>query len=48
VVEYLAHEIAVMREGLIVESGLAEDVLSRPQHEYTRTLLSAVPRLKSY
>jgi peptide/nickel transport system ATP-binding protein len=48
VVEYLAHQIAVMREGLIVESGLAEDVLSRPQHEYTRTLLSAVPRLKSY
>jgi peptide/nickel transport system ATP-binding protein len=45
VVEYLAHQIAVMREGLIVESGLAEDVLTRPQHEYTRTLLAAVPRL---
>lgn len=45
VVEYLAHDIAVMRNGLLVESGSAEKVLHHPQHEYTRTLLKAVPRL---
>ena len=45
VVEYLAHEIAVMQSGRIVEAGPAEQVLSQPQHAYTRTLLAAVPRL---
>jgi len=46
VVEYLAHEIAVMKDGRLVESGPAETILDRPQHEYTRTLLAAVPRLQ--
>jgi peptide/nickel transport system ATP-binding protein len=45
VVEYLAHDIAVMRAGRIVEAGPAEEVLARPRHEYTKTLLAAVPRL---
>jgi peptide/nickel transport system ATP-binding protein len=45
VVEYLAHQIAVMKNGRLVEVGTAEQILSRPQHEYTRTLLAAVPRL---
>jgi peptide/nickel transport system ATP-binding protein len=46
VVEYLAHDIAVMQAGKIVEAGPADDVLARPQHAYTRTLLAAVPRLR--
>ncbi|HXF46308.1 MAG TPA: dipeptide ABC transporter ATP-binding protein [Burkholderiaceae bacterium] len=46
VVEYLAHDIAVMQAGRIVEAGPAEQVLERPQHQYTKTLLAAVPRLK--
>ena len=46
VVEYLAHDIAVMKDGRIVEAGPAGQVLERPAHEYTRTLLAAVPRLK--
>jgi peptide/nickel transport system ATP-binding protein len=46
VVEYLAHDIAVMKDGRIVEAGAAEQVLERPTHEYTKTLLAAVPRLK--
>jgi peptide/nickel transport system ATP-binding protein len=45
VVEYLAHDIAVMKNGKLVEAGPAERLLSHPQHEYTRTLLAAVPRL---
>ncbi len=45
VVEYLAHDIAVMKNGRLVESGPAEQVLHQPQHEYTRALLAAVPRL---
>jgi peptide/nickel transport system ATP-binding protein len=45
VVEYLAHDIAVMKDGKLVESGPAEQLLFHPQHEYTRTLLAAVPRL---
>jgi len=46
VVRHLAHDVAVMRGGRIVEQGPAEAVLDHPQHEYTRTLLAAVPRLE--
>ncbi|MDR0673656.1 MAG: ABC transporter ATP-binding protein [Zoogloeaceae bacterium] len=46
VVEYLAHEIAVMYLGRIVESGPAAAVLAAPAHPYTRALLSAVPRIE--
>ncbi|MBE7427092.1 MAG: ABC transporter ATP-binding protein [Ideonella sp.] len=46
VVEYLAHEVAVMREGRIVEQGAAGEVLTRPRHAYTAELLRAVPRLR--
>jgi peptide/nickel transport system ATP-binding protein len=45
VVEYIADEVAVMQAGRIVEYGSAAEVLARPQHAYTRTLLAAVPRL---
>ena len=46
VVEYLAHDIAVMKNGQLVEGGPAQDILHRPTHEYTRALLRAVPRLE--
>jgi peptide/nickel transport system ATP-binding protein len=42
VVDYLAHEVAVMKEGRIVEHGAVDEVLRRPRHPYTRELLSAV------
>ncbi|MDH3318701.1 MAG: ABC transporter ATP-binding protein [Betaproteobacteria bacterium] len=45
VVEYLAHEVAVMNEGRIVEQGPAGEVLRAPRHPYTRTLLAAVPKV---
>ncbi|MET0435486.1 MAG: ABC transporter ATP-binding protein [Cellulomonas sp.] len=39
----VADRVAVMREGRIVEIGATDDVCERPQHEYTRTLLGAIP-----
>ena len=47
VVEYLADDVAVMVKGKIVEQGPAEQVLEHAAHEYTRTLLAAVPRLRT-
>ncbi len=43
VVEYFAHEVAVMYLGRIVERGDAGQVLNQPRHPYTQALLSAVP-----
>ena len=43
VVDYLAHDVAVMREARIVEHGTVDEVLHRPQHPYTKELLAAVP-----
>ena len=46
VVEYLAHEVAVMYRGKIVERGPTERVLERPEHPYTQSLLAAVPKIE--
>jgi peptide/nickel transport system ATP-binding protein len=46
VVEYIAHEVAVMQRGRIVETGPAEQVLGAPNDLYTRSLMAAVPRLR--
>jgi peptide/nickel transport system ATP-binding protein len=43
VVSYLAHEVAVMYLGRIVERGTVAEVLDDPKHPYTKALLSAVP-----
>jgi peptide/nickel transport system ATP-binding protein len=45
VVAEMADRIAVMRHGRIVEIGEARQVLTRPQHAYTRELIAAVPSL---
>jgi peptide/nickel transport system ATP-binding protein len=44
VVKHLAHHVAVMYRGKIVEQGDGDQVFSNPQHEYTKRLLAAVPR----
>jgi peptide/nickel transport system ATP-binding protein len=44
VVKYMADDMLVMSEGEIVERGGSDAVYADPQHEYTRKLLSAIPR----
>lgn len=43
---YISDYIAVMNRGSIVEFGLGKQVLSDPQHAYTRLLLDSIPTTK--
>jgi ABC-type glutathione transport system ATPase component len=43
VVRFLCDRVAVLYQGEIVEQGPTAEVYEHPQHEYTRTLLAAVP-----
>ena len=45
VVSHVSDDIAVMYRGAIVETGPTEQVMTHPDHAYTRTLLAAIPRL---
>ena len=45
VVEHISDFVLVMNNGKIVEAATAEAIYDNPQHEYTRKLLSAVPKL---
>ncbi|WP_047522921.1 ABC transporter ATP-binding protein [Microbacterium sp. ZOR0019] len=41
----ISDRIAIMREGEIIELATAERIWTRPEHDYTKTLLSSFPRL---
>ncbi|MYC85699.1 MAG: ATP-binding cassette domain-containing protein [Acidimicrobiia bacterium] len=44
VVRYIAHDLAVMYLGKVVESGPAAEIFASPRHPYTEALLRAAPR----
>jgi peptide/nickel transport system ATP-binding protein len=46
-IHHVSDRILVMKDGLAVEHGTADDIFQRPQHPYTQKLLTAVPRLGS-
>ena len=43
VVKHISREVAVMRQGEIVELKPTEEIYANPEHDYTRTLLEAIP-----
>ena len=45
VVKYMSNNLMVMKDGVIVESGLAEEVYSNPKTAYTKTLLASIPHI---
>jgi peptide/nickel transport system ATP-binding protein len=45
VISEVTNRVTVLRSGRVIESGLTSDVLMRPQDEYTKALMAAVPRL---
>ncbi len=45
IVPTIAHEVAVMKEGKIVEHGLVADIMKNPQQAYTKKLLASAPEL---
>lgn len=47
IVSDLADRVCVMQKGKIVEEGETRQVLDNPQHDYTKQLMAAVPRLRS-
>ncbi|MCW5765233.1 MAG: ABC transporter ATP-binding protein [Phycisphaeraceae bacterium] len=46
VVRHMCSDIAVMRQGRIIERGPAPAVIDRPEHPYTRALVAAVPQAR--
>ena len=47
VVRAMAHHLIVMKDGKVVESGIAKDIFENPQESYTQELLEAALNLKA-
>ncbi|MGC0367413.1 oligopeptide transport system ATP-binding protein [Rhodococcus sp. 27YEA15] len=45
-VRFLAHRVAVMYKGEIVELATSDEIFENPQHPYTKSLISAIPQLR--
>lgn len=45
VVRHIAHRVAIMKQGEIVEIGTRDEIYNNPQQDYTKQLLSAVPEV---
>ena len=44
-VRQLCDRVVVMRQGEIVETGIADEVFENPQHSYTKMLIDAIPKV---
>jgi peptide/nickel transport system ATP-binding protein len=42
----MSDAVMVLKDGCVVEQGRVEHIIDTPQHEYTRRLIAAVPRLQ--
>ena len=47
VIRAMAHDLIVMKDGVVVESGPAAEIFANPKQDYTRTLLEAALNLKT-
>jgi peptide/nickel transport system ATP-binding protein len=45
VVRYLSDRIIIMKKGRIEETGTSDDIWFRPEKEYTKNLIAAIPEL---
>jgi peptide/nickel transport system ATP-binding protein len=45
IIRTIADEVAVMKDGKIVEYGAVDEVMDNPQHAYTQKLLDSAPKL---
>ena len=48
VVAEIADDVIVMRRGKVVETGPVDAIFHAPQHEYTRALLTAIPKMTRF
>jgi len=48
VIQRVSDQLLVMKDGEVVESGPVRDIYTHPQHDYTRALLNAIPKLPTY
>lgn len=46
VIYSISHRVMVMKDGQIVEEGETKRIFHEPQHDYTRTLIQAIPRIE--